>query len=151
MSKNRESGVEIMMKGNCLDEIVEPDSGIIAMQHGIYGLVCMYTGPMGPPGGFGGPGGPGDPSGFGEGFGGGFGNGGPFDKDKFERQSYLNEYFKPDPIIKSASYGTFVIPYGSIAGLDSEVHDTFKIDRYDNIHNGHTTIDINGNKNHIKW
>jgi len=50
------------------------------------------------------------------------------------------------------SYGQNVVPYGNIGGFGGEMHDTFKIDRYDNIFGGHTTINIPGyDKKHLDW
>ncbi|MFA5887204.1 MAG: hypothetical protein WC852_00650 [Candidatus Nanoarchaeia archaeon] len=50
------------------------------------------------------------------------------------------------------SYNGGVIPYGNLTELGGDVHDTFKIDRYDNIYGGHTTLDIPGyEKLHLPW
>ncbi|MDI6737405.1 MAG: hypothetical protein QME12_02705 [Nanoarchaeota archaeon] len=50
------------------------------------------------------------------------------------------------------SYNGGVIPYGNLTGLGGDVHDTFKIDRYDNIYGGHTTLNIPGyGKLRLPW
>jgi len=48
------------------------------------------------------------------------------------------------PSLPSSPINPVVIPYGNLTGLGGDVHDTFKIDRYDNIYGGHTSIKIPG-------
>jgi len=46
------------------------------------------------------------------------------------------------PSLPSSPINPVVIPYGNQTGLGGDVHDTFKIDRYDNPYGGHTSIKI---------
>lgn len=48
--------------------------------------------------------------------------------------------------LPSSLINPVVIPYGDLTGLGGDVHDTFKIDRYDNAYGGHTSIKIPGVK-----
>ncbi|TKJ17678.1 hypothetical protein CEE44_04060 [Candidatus Woesearchaeota archaeon B3_Woes] len=48
------------------------------------------------------------------------------------------------PGLPSSPINPVVIPYGNQTGLGGDVHDTFKIDRYDNPYGGHTSIKIPG-------
>lgn len=48
------------------------------------------------------------------------------------------------PGLPSSPINSVVIPYGNQTGLGGDVHDTFKIDRYDNPYGGHTSIKIPG-------
>ena len=54
--------------------------------------------------------------------------------------------------IVQTNYGNNVIGYGNLSNLGGDVHDTFKLDRYDNTYGGHTTVNIPGyTKLHIPW
>ena len=56
------------------------------------------------------------------------------------------------PSLPSSPINPIVIPYGNQTGLGGDVHDTFKIDRYDNPYGGHTSIKIPGVKPYqINW
>jgi hypothetical protein len=48
------------------------------------------------------------------------------------------------PGLPSSPINPVVVPYGNQTGLGGDVHDTFKIDRYDNPYGGHTSIKIPG-------
>jgi len=72
------------------------------------------------------------------------------------RQTTLNEYTIPEPPkqfggnigqipgLPSSPINPVVVPYGNQTGLGGDVHDTFRIDRYDNLYGGHTSIKIPG-------
>ena len=56
------------------------------------------------------------------------------------------------PSLPSSPINPVVIPYGNQTGLGGDIHDTFKIDRYDNPYGGHTSIKIPGIKPYqINW
>lgn len=48
------------------------------------------------------------------------------------------------PIIKP-SYRGVVMPHPKILGIP-DLHDTYKVDRFDNLYKGHTTINLPGDK-----
>jgi len=48
------------------------------------------------------------------------------------------------PRLPSSPINPVVVPYGNQTGLGGDVHDTFRIDRYDNLYGGHTSIKIPG-------
>ena len=55
---------------------------------------------------------------------------------------------KPKP---TSQPNQFIIPTYNIPG-GGDIHETFKIDRYGNIYDGHTTLRIPGGKDdHINW
>lgn len=58
----------------------------------------------------------------------------------------LNENIGQFPGLPSSPINPVVIPYGNQTGLGGDIHDTFKIDRYDNLYGGHTSIKIPGYK-----
>ncbi|MBI5963631.1 MAG: hypothetical protein HY863_09175 [Chloroflexi bacterium] len=74
--------------------------------------------------------------------------------------------FNPPSMAYDAFRQTFGDPYGSMVNpslhpslnnygqfsTGGSLHDTFKIDRYENIYGGHTTVDLGGNQQiHIGW
>lgn len=84
------------------------------------------------------------------GFGGGSSGFSGFGSVPLERQTNLNEFGISRQIIPS--YGISVVPYGDLTGLGGDVHDSFKLDRYDNIYGGHTTLNIRGyEKDKMDW
>jgi len=65
-----------------------------------------------------------------------------FDLPKIEPMRFT-EIRPIEPLIKPG-YGMTVLPYGNLTGLGGETHDSFKLDRYGNPYDGHTTIKIPG-------
>lgn len=72
--------------------------------------------------------------------------------------------FNPGPAAGQAFQQVFNEPLGSGPGLypssrnygqfstGGNLHDTFKVDRYENLYNGHTTVDLGNNqKIHMDW
>jgi len=55
-----------------------------------------------------------------------------------------NSWSSPGLYPSSNNYGQF--------STGGSLHDTFKVDRYDNLYDGHTTLDLGGNqKVHLPW
>tara|TARA_Y100000310_G_C20666553_1_gene807830 strand:- start:1023 stop:1436 length:414 start_codon:yes stop_codon:yes gene_type:complete len=86
------------------------------------------------------------------------GNGSTNYLKKFENEVKIKEMeeygsnFGQIPKIPSSYISPVVIPYGNLTELGGDVHDTFKIDRYDNSYGGHTSIKIPGGDNvQIDW
>lgn len=74
--------------------------------------------------------------------------------------------FNPQPPAQNAFRDMFGDPFGSMANptlhpstrnygqfsTGGGLHDTFKVDRYENLYNGHTTLDLGNNqKFHLDW
>ena len=88
-----------------------------------------------------------------------FDNGGCYNNNYYLSNSlndscYTNEYQTTlNQWMPSTDYGLHYSNrnYGQFS-TDGYIHDTFKIDRYDNIYGGHTTIDLGNNvKYHLPW